>query len=430
MEDSKASGAHCEGHPLHAPGLKWRPRINGDIPMWIPPAKDIKSGYFPKSLMLDRHASPLELAETCRRQWKDLEDWRENKPKAVRLTIGWLIDRYLSDTLSPFQKLDRETQKSYGWECKRIKETVGDRLLTPKKVNGLLVPRILGHDLSKWHYHWGHPTREEILSDGSIKMVELRPTPSRARHCIAMLRTLFSYNITLGTIGAVELRAILKAMRFEGSNARSIAPTYEQVDAVVSKAQEMGYRSIAITTLAQFELIERRTHIIGKWRDNAWGYGWAWDDHMQIAGRTEWVGVTPDWRIRYYQTKKGANLREFDLKVVQRLLGLMQLTPKDQRHGPIIICEDTGLPWIKRRYQEKFREIARAAGVPDEVYSMDMRAGGTTEADGIEEVQQAPRLLDHAGGWRDPNMKERYSRGKQRAAQKVVELRQAARNKP
>jgi hypothetical protein len=122
-------------------------------------------------------------------------------------------------------------------------------------------------------------------------------------------------------------------------------------------------------------------------------------------------------------------LREYDLKVVQRLLDMMQRTPKEQRHGPIIICEDTGQPWIKRRYQKKFREIARAAGVPDEIYSMDMRSGGATEADGITEVQQAPRLLDHAGGWSDPSMKERYSRDKQRAARKVVDLRQAARNK-
>jgi hypothetical protein len=39
-------------------------------------------------------------------------------------------------------------------------------------------------------------------------------------------------------------------------------------------------------------------------------------------------------------------------------------------------------------------------------------------------------MFDDAGGWTDPNMKHTYRRQKQRNAQKVVELRQAARNKP
>lgn len=77
----------------------------------------------------------------------------------------------------------------------------------------------------------------------------------------------------------------------------------------------------------------------------------------------------------------------------------MEMTPPEQRHGAIVICEDTGQPWIKRRYQEKFREIARAAGVSDEIYSMDMRAGAATEADELLEVTD--RMFDDAGGWRD-----------------------------
>jgi hypothetical protein len=58
---------------------------------------------------------------------------------------------------------------------------------------------------------------------------------------------------------------------------------------------------------------------------------------------------------------------------------------------------------------------------------MDMRAGGATEADTLPEVTD--RMFDDAGGWTDPNMKHRYRRQKVRAAQKVVELRQAARNR-
>lgn len=413
-DQNKASGAHPEGHPLYAPGLKWRARVGGAVPMWYPRERDVKAGYIPKSLTLDPTDSQAEIAAECRKQWQDLEDWRAGKPKAVKLTIDWLIDRYKTDPTSPFHALSPDTQESYGWECKRISETCGTLRVDPKIDGGVMVPRRTGEEFRRLFHGWGHPEGKP-------------PTPSRATHCMAMMRTLLSYNVEIGTKGADQLRAILTAMRFKKSGARTVAPTYAQVDAIVTNALEMGFRSIAIATLAQYELIERRAHIIGQWRGDEWSRGWVWDGHVMIDGKPRRIGVTPDWNITYYQTKKGANLRAFSLVAVQRLLGLMQETPKGQRHGAVIVCETTGQPWEKRRYQEKFREIARAAGVPDEVLSMDMRSGGATEADEIEGVTD--RMFDDAGGWADPTMKNRYRRQKQRNAGKVVELRQAARNK-
>jgi hypothetical protein len=207
----------------------------------------------------------------------------------------------------------------------------------------------------------------------------------------------------------------LMPMEFPTPKPRSKAPTYAQVDALVSKAVEKGFRSIAITTLAQYELIERRAHIIGQWHEDAWRPGWVWES------------VTPEWVISYYQTKRGRKLRTYDLRVVQRLLGLMQETPKEQRTGPIIVSELTGQPWKRRTYAEVFREIARAAGVPDDVWSMDMRSGGATEADTIPEITD--RMFDDAGGWEDPDTKNRYRRDKQLNAGKVLQLRQNARQK-
>lgn len=402
VDESRASGALPESHALYAPGLKWRSRVDGLVPMWIPPGTAVKAGYRPKSLMLNSRYSQHEIAEACRKQWADLEQWRSGKPKPVKMTIAWVIERYLNDKTSPFQRLGPDSKDSYRWECARIRETVGEMRLDPKIEGGVLVPRRTGEDFRRWFHNWGHPPGR-------------KPTPSRATHCIAMLRTLLSYYVEIGGPGGVDLRATLSAMRFEKPPARLKAPTFQQVDAIVTKAEELGYRSIAITTLAQYELIERRAHIVGKWDGDSWGDGWVWE------------GVSADWIISYYQTKKGRILRQFDLKPVQRLLDLLQTTPKEQRHGPIIISEDTGQPWIKRRYQETFREIARAAGVPDDVFSMDMRSGGVTEADGIAGI--TPRMIQDGAGHRNIHTQEIYRRDRQRNANKVVLLRQAARNK-
>ncbi len=40
-----------------------------------------------------------------------------------------------------------------------------------------------------------------------------------------------------------------------------------------------------------------------------------------------------------------------------------------------------GLPVRRDMYARWFRQIARAAGIPDDVWNMDARAGGATEAD-------------------------------------------------
>lgn len=389
---------------METPGLKWRKRVGGDVPYWIAPAKDIKAGYEPKSVMLDATISAAEIAALCQQQWADLEAWRKDKgyTKRVRYTIAWLIDRFLTDEHSPFHAKTEGTRQSYGWECKRIRETVGDRRIDPKLVSGVLVPGIVGQDIRNWHHKWGHPK-------------DRPPTPSRARHCIMMFRSIISYGVEIGVPGAEELLGRLRAMRFASPAARTKAPTYEQVDAIVNKAETMGLRSIAIATLAQYELIERRVNIIGQRQRGIWQDGWVWEN------------VSPDWVIRYFQTKKGRVLREYDLKPVQRLLGLMQETPKEDRTGPIIICEATGKPWELRRYQATFRKIARAAGVADDVQSMDMRSGGGTEASLIPEVTD--RQLQNAFGHADPRSKERYLRNKQHDANVVVDLRQAKRDK-
>ena len=62
------------------------------------------------------------------------------------------------------------------------------------------------------------------------------------------------------------------------------------------------------------------------------------------------------------------------------LFPLLEAVPHVERTGAIVKGE-YGLPIRERSYRKWFREIARAAGIPDEVWSMDSRAGAATEAD-------------------------------------------------
>lgn len=397
LDQGLASGALPESDPLYAPGLKRRSRKNGACArLWMPTQKDIAGGYAPKSISFDSHVSELEIANSCRKYWCELEAWRKGVARGPeKFSLAWLIDRYLGDDVSPFQKLGPRSARSYTQCCKEIRASIGDRLIGFKQVGGFTVQRILGEDILRWHGNWS--TRKG------------KPTPSRARHNIVMLRILAKYAVALGVPGAAGFRTILSDLRFPQPAARTMAPSRSQVVAIVGKALEMGLRSVAITTLAQFELIERRTHIIGLWDKGAWRLGWVWNG---LSGTT----------LTYQQTKVGIVERAFDLLDTPLLLDLILKTPEHQRVGPIIVCERTGQPWRERHYADAFREVARAAGVPDNVWSMDMRAGGTTEADGITGITD--RELQDAGGWKDPRTKDRYRRNRQRNAQNVVRLRQ------
>ena len=52
-----------------------------------------------------------------------------------------------------------------------------------------------------------------------------------------------------------------------------------------------------------------------------------------------------------------------------------------QRSGPLIVSEVTGLPYRENYYATDWRSIAKSAGVPQEVWSMDARAGAISEAE-------------------------------------------------
>lgn len=400
-QDALASGSLPEDDLLWAPGIKRRPRKGRDACYWLAPKWAVAKGYRPRSIALPRGLSEQEIAAACQAQKRDVDAWHEGVPSGVaRYSIAWLVDRYLNDELSPYNlSLGHRAQRSYKSLSLAIKSTIGVRRIDPYPDGST---RILGESVRKWHRMWGRPNDAGIVT-----------MPSRQRHLIVQLRILAKYAVEIGVPGARDLRSLLHDMRFSQPGPREVAPTRAQVLKIIERAITMGYPSMAMTTLAQFELIERRTHIIGVYVKGQWRPGWNWAD------------ISDDWVIRYFQTKVGRVERIFDLKAVPALLALLQTVPKERRIGAVMKDEHSGEPWRERHYAEIFRKVADAAGVPDCIKSMDMRAGGMTEADAIESIPD--RFLQDAAGHTDPKTKDRYRRNKQRNANNVVMLRHKAR---
>ena len=105
------------------------------------------------------------------------------------------------------------------------------------------------------------------------------------------------------------------------------------------------------------------------------------------------LGNIAGWRWRMKTSKsKYRSAADFDLTKYTLLFRMLEAVPLEQRTGAIVKGAK-GLPVRRDMYARWFRQIARAAGIPDEVWNMDARAGGATEADeagaALEAIQSA-----------------------------------------
>lgn len=142
-----------------------------------------------------------------------------------------------------------------------------------------------------------------------------------------------------------------------------------------------------------------------------WANGLTWSD---LSGGTVFTKET---------TKTGA-LVSHDLSLCPMTLELLAKVPSAAKIGPLIVDENAGRPYAKDAYTREWRVIARAAGIPDEVWNIDARAGAITEA------EDAGAELDEirgAIGRTQASTTARCSRGAVGKSRKVAQLRQAHR---
>ncbi|WP_165901549.1 tyrosine-type recombinase/integrase [Ancylobacter aquaticus] len=84
----------------------------------------------------------------------------------------------------------------------------------------------------------------------------------------------------------------------------------------------------------------------------------------------------------------------------------------------------TGLPYKRRLYAAEFRRVARLAGIPDDVWSMDARAGAVTEA--LDAGADDSDVMNTAGHTQ-VSTTHRYNRSSLKKTGRVADLRIASR---
>jgi integrase len=144
----------------------------------------------------------------------------------------------------------------------------------------------------------------------------------------------------------------------------------------------------------------------------------------QWAGFFTWENIA-GWRWRMKTSKsKYRSAADFDLTKYTLLLPLLEAVVHTERSGAVV-KGSFGLPVRADMYRRWFRQIARASGIPDEVWNMDSRAGGATEADeagaAVDAIQGA---LTHT---KESTTLRYLRRGRSKKISQVAEARSSKR---
>ena len=371
-----------------APGLKggrYRPELGRRLPYWY--AKNVvrdTMGFPDACIPLPADADEEEIARLCHQHTARLHAWIEEQkrknPDEPQLhtrydgTVRSICRIYQEHPLSSFHQVKHNTQRTYLKDLRLLEATVGQRLL--RNVN---VPTV-----KYWYEQWRKPAEP-----GAPERKD------RAHDAIAMFRTVVYFLASLRNADCKLLAGELAHVKFEKGGAREQELTYQHATAFIRAAMafERNGRmppgralNVAIGTIAQFELLLRQMDIVGEWaaidanRKIPPGISTLELDGELWAGFFTWENIA-GWRWRMKTSKsKYRSAADFDLTKYSLLLPLLEAVPLDQRTGAVVKGAK-GLPVRRDMYARWFREIARAAAIPDDVWNMDARAGGATEAD-------------------------------------------------
>lgn len=401
----------------NAPGHTWNILKRTWELRWQADTVLVRKGYVPKSCRV-WHGTEAELDATaiawiqdrCNALQGDMRIWARGGidiQGEFDGTIRSLIVHYQTHKFSPYKKIRAGSRETYNRLCRRIMLEHGKQE----------VSTIDSEMVMEWHEKW--------MGDGKVAL---------ASSLVTMLRSLLKFGGSLlKNDDCRKLKGDLHDVRFPGPKAGTIAITAEEVMAFRAKARELGHKSMALAQAAQWDFTFRQRDVVGEWvplsepvpsdvvdGNRKWIRGIRWNELNQNLVLSH---VTSK---RLKRIEIDARLGEMFMEELRFQYGESFTRADLPGDGPIIVSEATLRPYSGARFRTLWRQIAKAAGIPDEVCSMHTRAGAITEAlrSGAS-LDAVRKSATHSNA----SMTQRYSRGDAEDTAKVMQLRAEHRNK-
>jgi hypothetical protein len=415
-------------HPriTDAPGHIWRKHARGWECRWQARTDMVNKGFMPKSQQLFVGQEPTEteiafIQDTCRRlQDEMLTFGRGGLPVVTQFegSLKSLINCYQTDPDSSYHKLRFGVRQNVDRLLRRLIAMHGTDDLGDIK----------GRTILAWHNVW---------TDGGNKI-------AMGAAFVAQLRTLFSFGASiLEDPECDRLCTLMGRQRFAGTRSRKVSITAEQADAVRHTARNIyGWPSLALAQALQFECTLRQKDVIGEWVPLAEpGVSAVVNSGEKWTRGITWQEIDDNLILRHVTSKKQKET-EVDLKLAPMVLDELQqmvgqpiideATKRVNRgllpaSGPVVVCDTNGWPWTAPEYRRKWRKVAKACGIPNDVWNMDSRSGAISEAIASGMPLE---LVRHAATHSDIAQTQAYDRIQAKATAKVMIARVENRNKP
>lgn len=406
---------NAPGHIVRRVGQKWEIR-------WQARTDLVEDGFRPKSERLwigEETPNDTErsyISDRCRRLQDEARSFSRGLPtpmisQAFDGTLRSLINCYQTDHDSRYHKKQYAVRMNHDTMYRRLMNDHGTEQLADIKARVIIA----------WNNVWTDDGKKLATGDAF-----------RGR-----LRELFSFGATILEDPECErLCGIMSKMRFENAKPRTSVLRAEQAIAHRNMARQCGWFSMALADAMQFDLTLRQKDVVGELvplnepvLSDVHFEGKKW-----IKG-ARWEEVDEHFVFRHITSKRSKPM-EADLHyapMVMEELSIRAGVPVAElrrdmfpKSGPMIISETKARPWKAQSFRQRWRKVARMAGIPDEVRSMDARAGAITEATdagaSLEDVR-------HAATHSDISMTQRYSRGSAEKVANVMKLRVVHRTK-
>jgi integrase len=390
------------------------------VAYWCAPPDAIKLGYLPKTCrMWPPEEAPqaklgLEakayLRRECQRLQADCDRWLREHGKgrmgSYSPSLLRLIELYQRDPESTFANLRQSTRETYI----RALNVLERDLAGPRPPFPARLPDLKALDLKRQYERWAQPD-----SPGEPRKID------KAHALIGMVKVLLKYAVVHHDCEhAQRILGQLAHTTFSKGGARKQSVGREQARAIIKAAHAAGYPSIALAQAIAFETGLRPRDVLGEWvplSEPGLSAVTAGGEKWQIG--LTWAELSPDGQLTHRLSKsiRGRN-NVADLRTGKTLTFDVRSCPltstelarvlAERRNGPMVVCEDTGLPWRGRWFRVMWRRLADAAGLPADLQFRDSRSGAITE--GIEASGGDIEAARVSAGHSDPKMTARYSR--------------------
>jgi hypothetical protein len=387
-----------EDDPLYAPG-KVPSRDNF---YWTAPRKYQRMGYEPARIRLtgkEGDGKDLIRAKECREHTKQmLHHFGVDNPFGLDTSIGtwgWLIRKWKSDPHARYCKVKANTRAMYDHFLDRWDQIIGKA------------------QISAMTY--------VLASDILAAMKDKGRSQDNMARMFAMLRTLARYGKAIGVTGADKAEAAIGQFRFDGSPARTAAPTRDQIEAIIAEAQRRDLTGFATGLLFQWTYALRAVDVRGQWLSDPHGAGGIARNGKRWQDGLTWDMIAPDMQsfAKVISKTKRSMPEPAVYPITPKIREALLQTPADRRTGPIIL-NTHGEPYTRDGWHIAWRRLRDALDLPKELQVRDVRAGAITEA---KRLGADPTLLRDAAGHASIDMTTRYARDRADGAANVIKLR-------